>query len=73
MDTNLNGIILDNKVYVPDKNLNGDCEKCHLKDLCNIFEYRTDMPLCFAFGRCDTDGNLCFQYSPELTDRLKGK
>lgn len=70
METNLNGIILDNKVYIPDESLKGDCTKCHLKDLCSVFEDRTYISLCYAFGRCDSDYNLCFKYSSELTNKL---
>lgn len=63
METNLNGIIIDGKVYEAKETDEQSCLKCDLIEEdggCPCRDY------CFNIGRCNI-----FRFSPELTDKLK--
>lgn len=55
----INGIIKDNKVYIPEHVFGQDCDECAL-DRANC------RAICTGFGVDAT-----FRHSPELTERLK--
>lgn len=68
METNLNGIILEGKVY---KLSEGGCLKCNFFNNtvmpCLVNEICTTMP----YPNAEKDN--CFRFSPELTEKLKGE
>lgn len=68
MGTNLNGIIIDGKVY---KLSEGGCLKCD-------FFHSTVMPcpvneICTTMPYPEAEKDNCFRFSPELTEKLKGE
>lgn len=72
METEINGIILKGKVFEVSEGgcfkcafgydlLNKDCDTCRVKEICEIMPYP------------NPEKDNCFRFSPELTDKLKGK
>lgn len=63
----INGIVIDGKVYIEGR---GSCEECDLRKKCMQEEELHDVNYCqiFVLG-----SGKNFRYSPELTDKLKGK
>lgn len=74
MESNLNGLIIDGKVYQSNTS-NPLCEECDLRELCTgEFGARVvwNINLCAALG-ANVDNDFNFRFSQELTDKLQEK
>lgn len=67
METNLNGLIIDGKVYAESR---GSCKECDLKRQCMLEEQLHDVNYCQIFTLGSGEN---FRFSPELTEKLKGE
>lgn len=65
METDINGIIIEGKVYEVVKG-SFDCKQCALNDVC----YTEDGDLCNVFGGIE---NCQFHFSQSLTEKLNKK
>lgn len=62
METEINGIIHKGKVYIPDYiGFAHDCDECDMDE-------KTCRAICGFYGM-----DCIFRFSPELTEKLKGK
>lgn len=69
MKTEINGIIVDSKVYkAVECNEISPCDICDLQRECSLSDYNVELLCSYVIGENNT-----FRYSPELTDKLKGE
>lgn len=71
MGTNLNGLIIDGRVYVADPEHSICLSNCALRDYCReiIDSYNS---LCVIHGATESN-DFGYRFSPELTEKLKGE
>lgn len=72
MGTEINGIIIDGRVYVADSEYSQCRTACALGELCDKIDWDCSYSLCRILGADEVD-DFGFRFSPELTEKLKEK